>query len=60
MLIIIGVFEEKSMLRLQDKNQAAQECLELLSFFEDVDDNNGRREMTHFLILSMAVTTATF
>ena len=29
-----------------------------LSFLDDVDDNNGRGEMTHFLILSMARTTA--
>ena len=27
MLIITDVFEEKTMLRLQDKNQAVQECL---------------------------------
>jgi hypothetical protein len=27
MLIITGVFEEKTMLRLQDKNQPVQECL---------------------------------
>ena len=36
------------MLRLQDKNQTVQECLYLLSFLNDVDDNNGRREMTYF------------
>ena len=59
MLIITGVFEEKTMLRLQDKNQQLQECLYLLAFLDDFDDNNGRREMTYFLILSMAVTTAT-
>ena len=52
MLIITVVFEEKSMLALEDKNQELQEC-----FF---DDNKGRREMAHFLILSMAGTTATF
>ena len=28
--------------------------------FDECDDNNGRREMTYFLILSMAGTTATF
>ena len=28
--------------------------------FDDSDDNNGRIEMTYFLILSMAGTTATF
>ncbi len=48
MLIITDVFEEKTMLRLQDKNQALQECLYLLSFLKDVDDNNGREEMTQF------------
>ena len=60
MLIITYVFEEKTMLRLQDKNQALQECLYLLSFLKVFDDNNGRGEMAHFLILSMAGTTATF
>ena len=48
MLIITVVFEEKSMLRLQDKNQGLQECLHLLSFLKDFDDNNGRREMSYF------------
>ena len=41
MLIITVVFEEKTMLRLQDKKDAVQECLQLLSFLDDVDDNNG-------------------
>ena len=27
---------------------------------KDFDDNNGQRKMAHFLILSMAGTTATF
>ena len=48
MLIITDVFEEKSMLRLQDKKGAVQECLYLLSFLKDFDDNNGRREMSQF------------
>ena len=48
MLIITVVFEEKTMLRLQDKNQTVQECLYLLAFLKDFDDNNGRREMTYF------------
>ena len=48
MLIITGVFEEKTMLRLQDKNQQLQECLYLLAFLKDVDDNSGRRKMSHF------------
>ena len=60
MLIITDVFEEKTMLRLQDKKGELQECLQLLSFLKDFDDNNGRREMAYFLILSMAGTTATF
>ena len=58
MLIITGVFEEKSMLMLQDKNRALQECLELLAFLKDFDDNKGRREMAQFLKMSMAGTTA--
>ena len=58
MRMVTVVFEEKSMMMLQDKNQALQECYELLTFLKDFDDNNGRREMTHFLILSMAGTTA--
>ena len=60
MHIIIVVFEEKSMLRLQGKKEAVQECLQLLSFLKDFDDNKGRRRMTQCLILSMAGTTATF
>ena len=44
MRIITCVFEEQTMLRLQDKNQALQECLYLLSFLKDFDDNNGRRK----------------
>ena len=59
-LIITVVFEENSMLTLQNTNEALQECLYLLSFLKDVDDNKGRREMAHFLILSVAGTTATF
>ena len=39
-------FEEKTMLGLQYKNQPVQECLYLLACLKDVDDNNGRREMT--------------
>ena len=48
MLIITVVFEEKSMLRLQDKKGRLQECLYLLAFLDDFDDNNGRGEMAHF------------
>ena len=48
MLMFTVVFEEKTMLTLQDKNQALQECLYLLAFLDDVDDNNGRREMAQF------------
>ena len=48
MLIITDVFDEKMMLGLQDKNQGLQECLHLLSFLKDFDDNNGRREMSHY------------
>ena len=59
-LIITGVFEEKSMTMLEDKKVTLQKCYELLSFLKDFDDNDGRREMTHFDILSMAGTTATF
>ena len=54
------VIEEKSMMMLQDKKEALQKCYELLSFLKDFDDNDGRREMTQFDILSMAVTAATF
>ena len=59
-LIITGVFEEKSMLELEKEKGELQKCYELLSFLKDVDDNDGRREMAHFDILSMAGTTATF
>ena len=54
------VFEEKSMMMLQDKKVTLQKCYELLSLLKDFDDNDGRREMTQFDILSMAGTTATF
>ena len=60
MLIFTVVFEGNSMMRLQDKNQELQECLYLLSFWMNFDDNKRRREVTDFLILSMAGTTATF
>ena len=40
MLIITIVFEEKTMLKLQDKNQTVQECLYLLAFLDDFDDKN--------------------
>ena len=59
MLIITVVFEENSMMRLQDKNQELQECVYLLSFLMNFDDNKRRRDVTQFLILSMAGTTAT-
>ena len=59
-LRITIVFEEKSMMMRHSKKGELQECLELLSFLSDVDDNKGREEMTYFLILSMAGTTATF
>ena len=59
-LIITVVFEEKSMMMLQDEKGALQECLYLLSFLKDFDDNDGRGEMAQFDILSMAGTTATF
>ena len=48
MHIITDVFEEKSMLTLQNKKCRLPERLYLLSFFKDFDDNKGRREMTHF------------
>ena len=54
MLIITVVFEEKTMLRLQDKNQAVQECVYLLAFLDDVDDSNGRREMAYFLNVNIS------
>ena len=58
--IITGVFEEKSVLELEKEKGELQKCYELLTFLMDVDDNDGRREMTQFDILSMAGTTATF
>ena len=48
MRTITIVLEEKTMLRLQNKNQTIQECLYLLVFLKDFDDNDGRREMTQF------------
>ena len=60
MFIITAVSEERSMMTLQDKNEALPECLQLVSFLKDFDDNDGRNDMTHFDILSTAGTTATF
>ena len=51
MLVITVVFEEKSMMMLQDKKGPVPGCLQLLSFLKDFDDKNGWREMTHFLML---------
>ena len=48
MHIITTVFEEKSILTLEDKKGTLQKCCELLSCLKDVDDNDGRREMAHF------------
>ena len=60
MLIITVVFEEKSIITIEDKKEALQECLQLRSFLKDFDDKKGRRRMAHFLILSMAAATARF
>ena len=60
MLIITVVFEEKSMMMLQDKKGELSESLQLLSFLKNFDGIEGARQMTHFLILSMAGTTARF
>ena len=48
------------MLESKKKKERLQECLQLLSLLNDIDDNKGRREMRQFLILSMAGTTAGF
>ena len=48
MLIITIVFDESSMMMLQDEKGAVPECLYLLSCLKDFDDNKGRREMTQF------------
>ena len=59
-IIFTVAFEEKSMMTLQDKKGTVQECLYLPSCLMMFDDNEGRREVTEFLILGMARTTATF
>ena len=48
MHIITNVFEEKWMLRLQDKKSGTPRMLIITCIFDDVDDNNGRREMAQF------------
>ena len=48
------------MLELEKEKGELQKCYELPTCLKDFDDNDGRREMTHFDILSMAGTTATF
>ena len=59
-LIIANDFEEKWMLELKKEKGELRKCNELLTCLKDVDDNDGRREMTQFLILSMAAGTAIF
>ena len=41
MLIITVVFEEKTDVDAPRQHQPLQECLYLLAFLDDVDDNNG-------------------
>ena len=60
MLTFTYVFEQKSMMTLPEEKGTLQECIYLPAFLKDVDYKKGRREMTRFLILSMAGTTATF
>ena len=60
MLMIIYILGQNWMLMLDHKYMALQECMELPSFLDDVDDNRGRREMTQFVILSKAGTSARF
>ena len=60
MLIIIVVSEVKSMMMLQDKNQHSKNAHNCHDFLKDFDDMKGRKEATHFLILSMAAATARF
>ena len=45
---------------MKSKNQESQECVQLLSFFDDFDDNNVRCTMPYFEILILAGATATF
>ena len=47
-LRITGVFEEKSVSKLEKEKGELQKCYELLSFLKDFDDKDGRREMTQF------------
>ena len=53
------VFEKKHADALKQKSDSPRMIIFTNVFFYDFDDNNGRREMTHFLIWSMAVTTTT-
>ena len=59
MLVITIVFQQKWMMMLQDKKGEPPGCLQLQSFLKNVDGIEGAKEMTHFLILSMAGTTTT-
>ena len=58
-IIITSVVEGKATLTLDHEKGELRECLQLLAFGDEFDDNNGRREMRQFLVLSMAETTAT-
>ena len=42
----------------QEQKRCTPRMLKITVVFDEFDDNNGRREMAYFLILSMAGTTA--
>ena len=44
---------------MKSKNHELQECLQLLTVIDDVDDNNVRCTTTYFEILMLAGATAT-
>ena len=59
-LIITDVFLRKNDVEAPKQKRGTPRMLIFTGVLKDFDDNNGRREMTYFLILSMAGTTATF
>ena len=52
------VFEENSMMMLQDKKGAPSKSLWNQSFLHEFDDNEAQKEVPHYEILIMAAATA--
>ena len=52
------VFEQKTVMMLQDKKGTVSKSLRNQSYLNDFDDNEAQKEVTHNEMLSMAAATA--